>query len=207
MLRRPEQFRAAIEETREIFGDPIREFGFFEKRYITAKAPSWCRKGADAMWINYRDQWKLLTEGMPVWGTIVQANSLMFEPGRHDCPGTVLYARTRRHGDDLIRLSEIASNLFQLKGKHADDPECQRYGDMLEDEMDRAMGIKVPEKITGGIPLRSASVIFHRKHLPVNYLAAGFFPLLIHQKTKSCMVLPSRFWSRDLIEHWEWSAE
>lgn len=207
MLKRPEQFRAAIEETREIFGDPDREFGFFEKRYLKARPPIWCRKGGDAMWINYRDQWKLLTEGMPVWGTIVQVNNLMFKPGRLNCPGTVLYSRTRKHGDDLLPLMNIARNLFQLKGEHANDPECQRYGDMLEDEYDRAMGIQVPDIMTGGIPLRSASVVFHRKHLPVNYLTAGFFPLLIHKETKSCMVLPSRYWSRDIIEHWEWSAE
>lgn len=205
MLKKEHQFREAIQETREIFGDPVRKFGFFKRGYLSAKAPSWCKKGGDAMWMNYEDQWKLLTEGVVVWGTIVQVNRLMFEPGPHDCPGTVLYSRSMKTGDSLVPLMNIASQLFKLKGQHADDPECQRYGDMLENEMDRAMGIPIPMVITGGIPLRSASVVFHRKHLPVNYLTAGFFPLLIHKETKSCMVLPSKYWSPDIVEHWKWN--
>ncbi|MEZ6067385.1 MAG: hypothetical protein R3B90_17150 [Planctomycetaceae bacterium] len=196
-------FRGLIRETRELFGDAPREFGFLQKFYLKARPPSWCTRGNDAMWINYRDQWRLLTEGNVVWAAFVQANRLMFEPGRHDCPGTVIYSRDRKHGDELIPLLEAVPRLFELKGAYANDAECQRYGDMLADERERAMGLTVPQIISEGVPMTSTSVVFHRKHLPTGYLTCNFFPLLILPDQKSCMLLPSRFWSPTLIEHWQ----
>lgn len=201
-----ELFTDLIDDTREKFDAASRPFGFFQRRYVKAKPPSWCRKGKDALWINYRDQEELLEKGKVVWAAVVQANQMMFRPGRHDCPGTVIYSMQNAFGDELIPIAELAPELFALKGEHDDDPECQIFGDMLADEMDRAMATPVPQAITGGLPVLSTSVVFHRKHLPVPFLSTGFFPMLVHRRKKSCMVLPSRFWSIGLINIWKQGA-
>lgn len=201
-----EFFAQLIAETREKFAAVARPFGFFQRQYLKVKPPSWCKEGKDALWINYRDRDELLTSGKVVWAAVVQANQLMFRPGHHDCPGTVIYSTHDTFGDQLTPVADLAPNLFSLKGEHDDDPECQVYGDMLADEMDRAMATPVPKIITGGVPILSTSVVFHRKHLPVPFLCTGFFPMLVHPQKKSCMVLPARFWSDGIIEIWKHAA-
>jgi hypothetical protein len=178
-------------------------FGFLERWHFHLRAPWWCRLSLDELMLIYRDQRLLREDGLVVWGAIVQANNFLYGPGRYDCPATVIYSPDLDWSDWLWPLTELAKELYALKGYASYDPAEREYGQMLADEKDRAMGICVPQWIAQGVDVRSTTVMVHRKHLPAGYLARSYFPLLMHAKSKAALLLPARYWSDELLADWD----
>ncbi|WP_432173924.1 hypothetical protein [Streptomyces sp. Tue6028] len=146
----------------------------------------------------------LLEKGTVVWASIVQANNLLFEPGRNDHPAVVLYSTDPEIFDDQPEeLRVIARKLFSLKGKLLSDPELQPFSNMLCREMSREMRMPVPRSLVGSAPVYCTDVIVARRHLPSGTLSSGLFPLLIHPTCSATMILPSRFWPAELLRVWE----
>jgi hypothetical protein len=48
-----------------------------------------------------------------------------------------------------------------------------------------------------------STVLVHRPHLPVNYLAERVFPVLVAPRTiRAVQIVPSRYWPRELRTFW-----
>ena len=64
-----------------------------------------------------RESELLIVEREIVWGALVQANEKMFEPGRSNYPGNMLYSADRRMDDQPKILTDCSSSLSSVKGK------------------------------------------------------------------------------------------
>jgi hypothetical protein len=183
-------------------GDPPRKFSRDEWRDLTIPEPNWIRQRKDDLAVVFDDQRLLLKEGEVVWGTHVQANSLLFRRGFANCPATFIYSRHPDIDDDPDLLTGIAERLFALKGKRWRDSYEQRYGDMLADEWERAMRMRAPPTLTDGLPVTSTSVFVCRRHLPERTLGLRAVPLLRHPDTPATVIVPHWFWPKAYVERW-----
>lgn len=191
-----------LRDTRDQFARP-RRFSEEDRDYLGIVAPEWMEED-DELAAIYREQARLLADGDVVWGWIVQANSKLYDDdGDLAHPGTMVYYERPTNDESLETLAEVARALGDLKGTRPDDPEERAYADMLTGEVERAMTLRPPRSIIGDLPIRSTGVMFHRKHLPVPYLANQFLPILTTRSPSgAAMVLPARFWAADLLDAW-----
>ncbi|MGW6486256.1 hypothetical protein [Streptomyces sp. NPDC055056] len=144
----------------------------------------------------------LLEQGVVVWASLVQANNLLFEPGRSDHPAVVLYCADREFDDRPEHLQYVARRLFSVKGKLLSDPLLQPFANMLCRELSREMRMPVPQSLTGSTAVYCTNVMVARRHLPAGTLNRALFPLLIHPTCDETMILPSRFWPDGLRNAW-----
>jgi hypothetical protein len=190
-----------IRNTRLRFGEPPRQFPKNEQSYLNLTAPSWCSAKTDALYEVYRHREMLLREGRVVWGHLIQANSLIFEPGPDDVPGACAYCPDYHTHDDLSRLAEIAGNLFKLREKSTTAEE-KAFGAILAGEKERFFQRPVPKTLTKGSPVFASCLMINRKHLPAGVLSNSYFPILVHPDTQAILIVPARYWDPELFNHW-----
>lgn len=188
----------------ERLGPPPRRFRRDEWPDLVISVPAWADQ--DEINVIFRDQRFLYKEGEIVWGAIVQANGLLYRHGVSNCPATVIYSRHPDIDDDPGLLREFAMRLGRLKTRETDDPDDDRYGAMLADEMQRAMRWRAPERHTDGLPVYSTTVMVCRRHIPDGILAGPYFPLLRHRDTVATLIVPFWFWPRGFRDAWEADA-
>lgn len=132
----------------------------------------------------------------------MQANILLFEKGRDDCPASVIFSPDPELLPSFHQLSEAAEAMFELKNATPDDEELRKIAESLTDETDRTFGIHVPREFCAEYQLYEATTFISRKHLPNEVLSKSVFPLLIsNQRPYWCVPLPSRYWPESLIEY------
>lgn len=193
-----------IDVSRELFGKPgERKFGFFERNfYFRIYRPFWCDK-SDDLFDLFENKWNLIDYGNIVWGHVVQANMLLFEKGKANCPASIIFAPDPKINPSFEQLSTAAQGLYRLKNTTPDDENLRKIADTLTDEMERTFGVAIPEEFCKGGQLYEASTFITRKHLPNKVLSKGFFPILVsHCKPFWCVPLPCRYWPQALIEYW-----
>jgi hypothetical protein len=169
-----------------------------EKQVVRIVAPLWMdRDPMRRSFFRHTDIWN---GGRVVWGRIVLANKLLFEPGSDDSPADVLYDSSGKLPFTALR--EPAAALFGLRGRAPANPEEKAYADHLNDELTRVTGMAVPTSISP-LPLRVSTVLIHRPHLPDGKLSMSYFPVVMNdQHPGAIMVLPSRWWPAWLREIW-----
>lgn len=194
-----------LEAIRETLGPAPRSFPFLEMwGYLRIKRPRWAWFRDDIRQIFW-NRTSLLRKGRIVWGHIVQANAMLFSPGELDAPAAVVYCTQDRRVIDLAELSQIASQLFDLKGKpqFADEQDRQAFSDRLADEMSRPYGLRVPKSISPRIPCAMSTIFIARKHLPGGYLKKPLLPLLVATTPPHVtMVVPDKYWPKPLFTFW-----
>ncbi|WP_211280276.1 hypothetical protein [Streptomyces lushanensis] len=187
-----------IGQCRLSLGSAPRSFSWIDRRrYLRIPEPRWMRPNAnDPLREILREQDSLLREGRLVWGALVQANTLLFQPGKDDHPAEVVYSPDAADFDNNpVRLLDIARSLYSLKGTEQSDPELMAFSEHLANEMERGMRMPLPHKLTAGATVYNTAVLISRRHLPDGVLHSSVFPLIIHpEKTAMTMMLPSRYW-------------
>jgi hypothetical protein len=177
--------------------------GLLERLYLRIRPPKWCRKLDDPLMIVYRDQGKLVREGIVALGLLVQANSLLFKKGEaNNAPANVLYMTEWEVDDPVQRLAEVAQKIYSLKDSEPDDAEEQKFARMVSYGHGRDFRVSVPPSLSGELDATYTTIMIHRKHLPYGYLTGGYFPLLVHQESRAAMILPARYWPDEIISDW-----
>lgn len=166
------------------------------KHYLDIPPPAWVEHDPFSTWF---DNYPLLYKGgRIVWGATVQANYAIFEPGKGDYPGQVMYDP---HG--IVppqQLRQAAQRFSSGKGCRMVDPRLMFFSDFLTEECTRVFGLRMPYTISSD-DICSSAIMFVRKHLQGERLCQSFYPLLIHDDVPGfVMVLPRRFWTPGLIE-------
>ncbi|MEY9873092.1 hypothetical protein ABH931_002573 [Streptacidiphilus sp. MAP12-33] len=185
---------SVIDQCRASLGAAPRSFSWGEKLDLRIFRPFWMGRN-DLLAQILKAQDVLLAEGRLVWGALVQANSLLFAPGRQDHPAVVIYSPDAAAFDDSPGLLlDLARQLYRLKGTEQEDPELAAFSRMLANELDREVQWEVPRRLTGGATVHCTVIIAARKHLPGRVLRGSTFPLLIApDRTAMTMMLPRRF--------------
>lgn len=162
--------------------------------------PTWM-KDTDGLSEVFRQQRTLLSQGRVVWGALVQANNLLFEPGPLDHPAMLVYSLDTYFDARPRELRLIGSKVFALKGTAPDDPELNSLARLITEEVDRSMGLQLPP-VFSPRDLRSAVYMVFRQHIPNGVLSCGLFPILTHPSTPVVMILPFEFWPAELTILW-----
>jgi hypothetical protein len=168
---------------------------------IRADNPSWM-EDSDPLTEIGKQQWLLHSEGNIVWAALVQANKLLFKPGKDDCPALLVYSPDPHFDARPHELRAIASAIFTLKNTTPPDQETRRIAQMVSDEMDRGMTCDLPAALTDKA-VRSAAFMVFRKHIPNGVLDVAMFPILTHPATAATMIVPFEFWPKQLIILWK----
>jgi hypothetical protein len=196
-----------LKQCREAFGPPPRRFSLWQwHTYLKAKKPPWLPQYPDdRLHELYRDQRKLFTTGRVVWANIVQANQLLFAPGPDDSPAEAVYSfDPGLESDAAIHiLKDLGHRLFALKGTTPPGPRLAEFARAITDERERTPRREIPPDLTRGLRVYHTTVMGVRKHLPGGYLAESFFPLVASPDLMWTMILPSRYWPKELLELWE----
>lgn len=197
---------AILEECRKRFGEPPRSFTWWDRwswNRLRTMRPAWCTP-EDSLYTFFQNRDELQRNGVIVLAHLVQANSELFEPGYADLPGDVVYCLDPDRDISLGELARIARALFALKSKNVPDPEEQRIGDHLANELTRSFGWPVPASISPDLPCATSTIFITREHLPGERLQNVFFPLLLMPKEpRVAMPLPSRYWPPHFARSWQ----
>jgi hypothetical protein len=146
----------------------------------------------------------LFKNGRVVWGHVVQANPVLYAPGRTDSLAEIIYAEDERFDGNLSELSRVASELFALKGTQPNDPDLRKVADRLTDEMTRVHREPVPKAIGKSTYMVASTAMVHRPYVPGGCLNLPFFPILIDPPTRStALLVHQRAWAPELIELWK----
>lgn len=168
---------------------------------LKGPTPSWLQ-ATDGLAEFFDHQDLLLTEGHVVWGALVQANSLLFQPGDVNCPGLLVHSPDDHFDARPQELQLIGRTFFSFKHTDPTDPELKEVARLVTDEVDRSMGFELP-RVFSSKPVRSATFMVFRKHIPNGVLSASLFPILTHPSTRAVMVVPFEFWPIELIVLWK----
>ena len=193
---------AAVElmaQTRGLLGPPRdgRVPRVFERGW-----PAWLQR-SDPIKHVYRAQRALLDHGHVVWAWLVQANKMLFEPGKWDSPAAVVYSDDPSFDASPEELSDVAEALFDLKGRAGAGDDVAYFAEALADEVVRDARLPVPSRLTGGRRVYYATIVVMRAHLPDGVLRRPLVPLLVRpNRTPWAMILPSHYWAPSLVAKW-----
>jgi hypothetical protein len=193
---------AALGRCQEILGPPPRKSTWWQRfTYLAPRRPSWILFDRLS---RYFERFRVVFEqGRLTWGCTVQANISLFERGQAGAPGEVVYVSDPEAAVDLVELRSIADRLFELKGLPQLDPVAHRVSNYLANELERAFRLPAPRLLAQAPPCALSTVFFERRHFPDRRLSQGAFPLLVLDELDAVAVLPSRYWGRDLVAHWQ----
>lgn len=197
--------RGSVEDCVARFGPSPRTFSWWDRwTYLRIPTPAWVSGNPDeALAAFFAEAPRILREGTVVWGAIVQANALLFEPGDLDCPAEVVFSLAPGDTVPLAELRRVAAALFELKGTQPSHPGERRIADHLTNEFTRVFGLEVPSTISPAIPCLLSTVMVTRKHLPEGYLRSTFLPVVASPTAPHLVVpVPSRYWPRSLAATW-----
>ncbi len=197
-----------IQACRDRFGPPPRSLEGLDAETcqlnLTPEVDSVFTKSKDPMLRILTDQARLRNYGQVVWGQLVQANQLLFDPSnKHTLAANVVYSLDPYFDGRVDLLSKIALGLFAQKGTFPDDPEIRKFVRVITDERIRIMRKELPRGYCGGRSIYFTNCFIQPSHLPGNCLRRPKFPLLVcFRKTEGVMVLPSRFWPERYVSQW-----
>lgn len=174
-----------------------------EMHYLLPVPPKWVTESESEPFSGYfEDRQRVLREGHLVWAAIVQANTMLFDPGPHDHPAEVVYTLDPGQVEDPARLLQVAERIYALKETAPEDEELARLAHHLTVETERLFGQPIVPWLSNGMDLELSSVMVHRKHLPSGFLRRSVFPILVAPDPRWVMVLPERYWPTGLVDWW-----
>ncbi|MBS0265991.1 MAG: hypothetical protein JSS02_28930, partial [Planctomycetes bacterium] len=138
-------YQTIIEQCWDAFGHSPRRISLWDKWTLwLMDKPEWLQNNSDDDLRLVFENWgRLIREGAVVWGHVVQANGMLFEPGPHDCPGEMVFLLDQKVVDPDFLL-QVARKLQSLKHTTPEDPGLRAVADHLTNEQTRRFGLPVP---------------------------------------------------------------
>jgi hypothetical protein len=193
-----------LRSCRERFGLAPRAYGPEDRIALRPELEQAFVQSNDRLLRILKDQEILLARGQVVWGQLIQANQILFDPkNRMTCPANVLYSTDPFFDGRLSLLSSMARGLFAQKGSTRANRELQGFVDAVTNERARVLRREMPHSYTGGRSVCFATCFIQPAHLPHGYLNRPSFPVIVNpEETPAMMLLPARYWPSELVEHW-----
>ena len=159
----------------------------------------------DPMLRILKDQDILRDRGGVVWGQLVQANQILFDPKNTEtAPANVIYSLDPYFDGRIGLLEKFAGGLFAQKGSVPADRQLKDFIRVITDEHERILRRELPRGYCGGRSVHFTTCFIQPSHLPGNCLRRSSFPLLVNfRETEAVMVLSSGFWPEALVKVWQ----
>lgn len=192
-----------LADAEEAIGDPprdpmnVRQIGFLRDR------PEWLTEEDLTRRIYEEYDW-ILSRGLVRWAAVIHANNSMFYPADAVHGSQVVYDASGQAS--LETLLDVAGRCMGLKQGTGATPEERRIGDMLADELERALDWPLPATINEGHGLYTTIVMLPRPNIPQRVLACSYFPVVADPETRMAVLVPSRIWSTPFRKHWNDAA-
>lgn len=197
-----------IEVCRSQFGNPPRQLSAANqqacKLTLTPDMQQMFEEIKDPLLRILADQDKLRDRGEIVWGHLVQANSMIFDPAnKYTLPANVVYSMDHYFDGRVIHLGQLARGLFAQKGSVPADRKLREFVRVIIDERERILRRELPWGYCGGHSVYFTTCFIQPSHLPGGYLCGSSFPLLVNfRETEAVMILPSQFWPYAMVRQW-----
>ena len=198
-----------LSECTENFGVAPRHISLWDRlTYLRIAKPHWLREDPSDKMLTYFENFsEVFTEGVVVWGHVIQANRILFEDGPDNAPGEVVYSLHDSAQATPEHLRRVAYSLGLLKHTEPENPELAPIAEYLTNQRIRVFGLRVPIKISRRVRCRISTTYFVRKHLPNRRLCSPLLPLVVNPRAPFvAVILPERYWPEEFAEWWTQSA-
>ena len=161
--------------------------------------PAWLTE-TDGLFAIYERYRELAQHGELALAVVMMANEVMWEPGDHDAPASVIYTFDPVLQSWPEHLETISGRMYQFhqaSGEPPRDPWHRLLLDRLHSGYERTMHQLVPPDIAEGFVCYESSCMLFRKHLPAGYLDRRFVPVLVLRRGPTphpCAVVPGSLW-------------
>jgi hypothetical protein len=127
-----------------------------------------------------------ISKAVPVWATLVMANTALFKPGptREVWPGLVLVTFDPALANDPPLMSALVQRLWHLKTNPSPLPEVQKAVEWIMEERPikrEGHRYRLPNELTDGVAVYAVDIFIRRAYLKDGFLTpeTGRFPCLI----------------------------
>lgn len=197
-----------ISELNKKLGPTPRKFSFLDNLlYLRVAKPSWVKdfdedeEKLHKLFNNYKE---VFTNGVIVWGKVIQANEDIFKPGESNHPGELVYSFDEALNKNPRYLIHVADQLFALNDTKPDNRKLKEIADYLTDGTVRVFGLLVPKSISSQYTCRISTTFFVRKHLHESRLINGLMPIFVSPgKPYIALPVPCKYWEQHDINDQE----
>ncbi len=196
---------AALDACRDRFGPVPRRFDAHTRQKLAVELPQWLAQEPDhPLYHHLKNLGRLWATGELVWGHIVQANRLLFDPNDpHNCPAEVVYSAQPGAPVHPPLLAKVAHELYSLKSTRPKAPSLRAIADHLTDEHTHRIHWTVPPVLNEGQSLAMGGTFIVRDHLPLPSLNTKWMPMVLApEPPRYVMPLPAIFWPKRLLSVW-----
>jgi hypothetical protein len=108
-----------------------------------------------------------LENGAATHGWLVQANSVLFEPGNMNNPALIVISPDAETNDDEEFMTDLAEKIMELKGEEGETKDERKVAKLMADETYiPGKRDELPAKFTGGKTVFLVHIMILRDHLP-----------------------------------------
>lgn len=145
----------------------------------------------------YNMQAEFFEHGKHALGAIVIANEKLYKWGILDLPACIVYSFDKYYNDaeNMKELDNIANQLADLRGRRQENNTLKQIVYILESEVERAFGIKLPYDMTNGRDVFFTIVMIPRKYLPKKKVDRAVYPFnILVGRRPDAMLVPHWYW-------------
>lgn len=145
----------------------------------------------------YNMQAEFFEHGKQALGAIVIANEKLYKWGILDLPACIVYSFDKYYNDaeNMKELDNIANQLADLRGRRQENNTLKQIVYILESEVERAFGIKLPYDMTNGRDVFFTIVMIPRKYLPKKKVDRAVYPFnILVGRRPDAMLVPHWYW-------------
>jgi hypothetical protein len=138
-----------------------------------------------------------------VWACIVKANAGLYQPGSPGAPGVAVWSLDPWFDDHLRVLKHVADHVDALRRWAADDdPALRQCIEHARNDWNEQPTCEVPQRLTGGRTVSCGSIWIAPADFPTKVLACRWFPVLCHADVDHVRIVPSQYWTSELVDAW-----
>jgi len=178
-----------------------------KEKTLKLKRPDWLDND-DKLNRIYAKMDLLLQEGEVYWGSLVQANEILFRKRPHiDCPCNVVFTSNEYLNHHPQMMSTITRQIFSYKNTNNAPKYLKRIVAYVTNEVERVFNypISVSEVEELGKHMTASqedtlyftTMIVFRKYIPGGVLTSSVFPIVAAPGvTDISIILPKKYWTK-----------
>ena len=134
---------------------------------------------------------------------VAEADPTLMQPGKAMGEASIVYSTDEVFDQMPSLLADVAVAVTSIRENTNLDTTYRILVDCMDGKTNYRLNLPVPKDIAHDKEVFLTTVYVNPIHLPIPMLYRGFFPILIcPKKTAHVMVLPSHYWSKEMLECW-----